>query len=221
MSDSLQPHGLQQARLPCHYLSEFAQTHVHWVSDSIQPFHPVFPFSFCPKSFPLFGSSPMTWLFASGGQNIRASAYQSLCFRNGDTFQGLKWGSCPTLRNELSKEMHVLTKQEIFIGKGTRVESRRVREPRGTALPHGLQSQFYGDGISFRVVFGQPFWLRVFPGGARLVQPRWMPERRILGGGWTYGVSSWPFLNSSGWWWLISSMFLTRISCWDTTHANG
>ena len=31
--------------------------------------------------------------------------------------------------------------------------------------------------------------LRVLPGGARLVQPRWMPARRILGGGWTFGVS--------------------------------
>ena len=30
MSDSLQPNGLQQARLPIlHYLSEFAKTHVH------------------------------------------------------------------------------------------------------------------------------------------------------------------------------------------------
>ena len=48
-----------------------------------------------------------------------------------------------------------------------------------------------------------------------------MPERRILGGGRTYGVSFWPFLNSSGWWWLISSMFLTRTSCRKTTHANG
>ena len=33
------------------------------------------------------------------------------------------------------------TKQEVLLGKGTRVESRRVREPRRTALPHGLQSQ--------------------------------------------------------------------------------
>ena len=31
--------------------------------------------------------------------------------------------------------------------------------------------RFYGDGISFRVVFSQSFWLRVLPGGARLVQP--------------------------------------------------
>ena len=58
------------------------------------------------------------------------------------------------------------------------------------------------------------------PGGACLVQPRWMPERRILGGGWTRGVSFWPFLNYSRWWWLISSVFLTRTSCRKTTHAN-
>ena len=37
VSDSLGPHGLQHARLPClHYLPEFAQSHVRWVSDAIQ-----------------------------------------------------------------------------------------------------------------------------------------------------------------------------------------
>ena len=80
---------------------------------------------------------------------------------------------------------------------------------------------FYGDGISFRVVFSQSFWLRVLPSGAHLVQLRSMPERRILGGGQACGVSFWPFPNSSGWWWLISSVFLTRTSCPKTTPANG
>ena len=32
----------------------------------------------------------------------------------------------------------MLTKQEILLGTGTRVESRGVREPRRTALPRGL-----------------------------------------------------------------------------------
>ena len=42
VSDSLQPHGLQHKRLPVlHHLPEFAQTHVHWVSDAIQPSHPL------------------------------------------------------------------------------------------------------------------------------------------------------------------------------------
>ena len=46
------------------------------------------------------------------------------CFRKGDHFQGLKLGSWLMLGNELS-ETHVLTKQEILLGKGTRVETRR------------------------------------------------------------------------------------------------
>ena len=50
-------------------------------------------------------------------------------------------GSCLTLRNELSEETHVLTKQEILLGKGACVESSRVRESRRTALPRGSQSQ--------------------------------------------------------------------------------
>ena len=55
-------------------------------------------------------------------------------------FQGPKVGSCLTLGNELSGETHVLTKHEILLGKGTQVESSRVREPRRTALPHVSKS---------------------------------------------------------------------------------
>ena len=41
-SDSLPPHGLQHTRPPCPYqLLEFTQTHVHQVSDAIQPSHPL------------------------------------------------------------------------------------------------------------------------------------------------------------------------------------
>ena len=37
---TLRPHGLQHARLPCSSpLPELAQTHVHWISDAIQPSH--------------------------------------------------------------------------------------------------------------------------------------------------------------------------------------
>ena len=48
-----------------------------------------------------------------------------------------KLGFGLTLGNELSEETHVLTKQETLLGKGAWVESRRVREPRRTALPLG------------------------------------------------------------------------------------
>ena len=46
-----------------------------------------------------------------------------------------------TLGNELSKETHVLTEQETLLGKGTRVKSSKVREPRRIALPRGSQCQ--------------------------------------------------------------------------------
>ena len=65
-----------------------------------------------------------------------SSVYWHYC-RKVDPFQGPKPGSCLTLGNELSKETHVLIKQEILLGKGTWVESSRVREPRRTALPRG------------------------------------------------------------------------------------
>ena len=60
--------------------------------------------------------------------------------QDGGPFQGPKLGSCLTLRNELSEEAHMLIKHETLLGRHTWVEIRRVREPRRTALPCGLQS---------------------------------------------------------------------------------
>ena len=45
------------------------------------------------------------------------SVMPSNCCRKGDPFQGLKLGSCLTLRNELSEETHA-DKARDFIGKG-------------------------------------------------------------------------------------------------------
>ena len=53
-------------------------THVHWVSDAIQPSHPVIPFSSCLQSFPASRSLQMSQLFESGGQSIGASASASV-----------------------------------------------------------------------------------------------------------------------------------------------
>ena len=53
LSDSLWPHGLQHARFPVlHYFAEFAQTHVHWFGDAIQPSHSLSPLS--PPALNLF-----------------------------------------------------------------------------------------------------------------------------------------------------------------------
>ena len=50
-SDSLRPHGLQHARLPCPSLP-LAQTHVHLVSDATQPSHPLSPLLLLSSIFP-------------------------------------------------------------------------------------------------------------------------------------------------------------------------
>ena len=75
MSDSLWPHGLQHARLLYHQLPEPAQIHVPWISDAIQPPHPLSSPSL--SAFDLSqhqGLFPMSQFFASDGQSIEASA---------------------------------------------------------------------------------------------------------------------------------------------------
>ena len=76
MSNSLQPHGLQHARLPCPSLSPGVCLNSCPLS---QWYHPtiscsVVPFSSCPQSFPASGSFPVSQLFVLGSQSIIASA---------------------------------------------------------------------------------------------------------------------------------------------------
>ena len=63
-----------------HNFLELAQTHIHWVGNVIQPFR--FLSSLSPPAFNLFQHQgfffPMSQLFASGGQSIRASASASV-----------------------------------------------------------------------------------------------------------------------------------------------
>ena len=58
-----------------HYLPEFAQTHVHWVGDAIQPPHPLLP------PVPASESFPMSRFFTSGSQSIGASVNIQWTFR--------------------------------------------------------------------------------------------------------------------------------------------
>ena len=85
----------------------------------------------------------VSWTARRSNQSILKEInpeYSMEVLQERDPFQGPKLGSCLTLGNELSEETHVLTKQEILLGKGTQVESSRVREPRRTALLCGSQS---------------------------------------------------------------------------------
>ena len=70
-----QPHDCSTPGFPVlQYHPKFAQTHVHWVGDAIQPSHLLSSPSLCLQSYPASGSFPKNWLFTSGGQNIGAAA---------------------------------------------------------------------------------------------------------------------------------------------------
>ena len=76
MSNSLWPHGLQHARLPCPSLSPgvcpYSCSVSQWCHSTTSS--SVTPFLSCPQTFPASGSFPMSWLFALVGQSIWASA---------------------------------------------------------------------------------------------------------------------------------------------------
>ena len=53
VSDTLSPHALQHARLPCHHqLPDLTHTHVHRVDDAFQPSHPLLSLLLPPSIFP-------------------------------------------------------------------------------------------------------------------------------------------------------------------------
>ena len=76
MSNSLPPHGLWHARLPCLSPTPGACSNScplsRWCHPTISS--PVVPFSSCLQSFPASGSFQMSQFFTSGGQSIGASS---------------------------------------------------------------------------------------------------------------------------------------------------
>ena len=79
MSDSLQPHGLERARLLCSSLSSGFCSNSY---PSSRWCHPTTSssgalFSSCLQSFPASESSPVSQFFTSGGQSIAASTSAS------------------------------------------------------------------------------------------------------------------------------------------------
>ena len=91
--NSLQPHGLQHARLPCQSPTLGAYSNS---CPSSWWCHPttsssVGPFSSCLQSFPASGSFPMSQFFASGGQSIGVSASASVLPINAQDWFPLEW----------------------------------------------------------------------------------------------------------------------------------
>ena len=81
-----------------HQLLEFTQTHVHRVGDVISS--SVVPFSSCPQSLPATGSSPMSQVFAWGGQSIRVSASASVLPMNTQDWSPLGWTDWMSLQSK-------------------------------------------------------------------------------------------------------------------------
>ena len=100
MSDFLQPHGMQLARLPCLSPTPGACSNScplsQWCDATISS--SVIPFSYCLQSFPALGSFPMSQFFASGGQSIGASA--SVLPVNNQDWSPLGWTGWLSLRSK-------------------------------------------------------------------------------------------------------------------------
>ena len=118
MSDSLGPHRLQHAKLPVHHqLRELAQTHLHWVGDVIQWFHPVLPLSSYLQSFRASGSFPMSQLFIWGGQSTGASASVSVLSMNIQDLFHLGWTGWISLQSKtLNSLPHITVQKHQFFG---------------------------------------------------------------------------------------------------------
>ena len=102
VSDSLQPRGLQHARLSCS--SPSPRVCLSFCSLS-QRCHPgitfsVVPFSSYLQSFPASGSFSMSQLFASGGQSIGVSASASVFPMNTQNGFPLGWTGWTSLQSK-------------------------------------------------------------------------------------------------------------------------
>ena len=116
MSDSLQPHELQQARPPCP-----SQTPgVYWNSyPSSRWCHPaisssVVPFSSRPQSLQASGSFPMSQLFPWGGQSIGASASASVLPLNTQDLSPSGWTGWISLQFKGLSRVFSNTTVQIF-----------------------------------------------------------------------------------------------------------
>ena len=93
VSDSLWPHGLQHARLPCPWPTPGACSNScpssWWCHPTISS--SVIPFSSCLQSFPASVSFPLSQFLTSGGQSTGALALGSVLPKNIQDWFPLDW----------------------------------------------------------------------------------------------------------------------------------
>ena len=102
VSDSLQPHGLQHARLPCPSPTPGVYSNpcplCRWRHTTISS--SVIPFSSCLQSFPTSAYFQMSWFFASGSQSIGISALVSVLPMNIQDWFPLAWTGWISLQSK-------------------------------------------------------------------------------------------------------------------------
>ena len=102
VSNSLWPHGLQHARLPCPSPTLGACSNScplsQWCHSTVS--FSVVPFSSCLQFFPASRSSPMSQFFAIGGQNIGVSASASVLPMNIQDWFPLGWTGWISLQSK-------------------------------------------------------------------------------------------------------------------------
>ena len=138
-------------------------------------------------------------------------------------------GSCVTPRNELLEEIPVLTKPKTLLGKATGGAEQQVREREdGSAADSGIMALggFSLLGCLWPVIllvpiFG-PTWPFVLP-RTSLSQDGFRGKGFCEFGRTYHGLGSpppWTLPYSSFWWQLVSSMFLIKTSCCETSQAS-
>ena len=102
MSDSLQPHGLQHARLRCLSLTPGACSNScpssRWCHPTISS--SIGPFSSCFQAFPASGSFPVSQFLTSSGQSIGVSASASVLPMNIQDWFPLGWTDLISLQSK-------------------------------------------------------------------------------------------------------------------------
>ena len=101
VSDSLWPHGLQEARPPCPSPTP-GLLKLMSIELVMPPNHLILshPLLLLPSIFPRSGSFQMSQLFTSGGQNIRVSASTSVLPVNIQDWSPLEWTSWISMQSK-------------------------------------------------------------------------------------------------------------------------
>ena len=111
--------------LPVHHqLLEFSQTHVHWVSDAIQPSHPLSsPSPPAPNPSQHQGLFPISQLFTWGGQSTGVSALASFLPKKSQGWSPSEWTGWISWQSKSSNSQQfsntTVQKHQFFCAQGS------------------------------------------------------------------------------------------------------